>query len=157
MWIKLKRLFMSFVLLVCIACTPNEYQQKIIFLEIVEAEKVFMDAFKQFDVIKLANLYAKDGQIFPANNEVVEGSHNIASFWQGLMRLGIASVKLKTVEVEGTGEIVHEVGRYTIHTQDGEIIDFGKYLVIWKKEEGRWALYRHMWTTSMTQQAGLKI
>jgi len=49
---------MSFVLLVCIACTPDEYQQKIIFLEIVEAEKVFMDAFKQVDVIKLANLYA---------------------------------------------------------------------------------------------------
>lgn len=153
----LKRLFFTLIVLVCTSCTPDEHQQKITFLAIVDAEKRFMETFQQGDSAGIAALYSPDGQLFPANNEVVTGQQAIDDFWRGLMDLGITAVKLKTLEVEGKDNTVHEVGQYTIHTSDGQIVDFGKYIVIWKKHQETWQLYRHIWTTSMTREQGLKI
>lgn len=138
------------------ACLPSEHEDKVTYLAVVNAEQQFMDAFKDKDFASLAQLYTEDGQLFPANNNVVEGHQAIEHFWRGLMDLGIHAVKLKTMEVEGSGSTIHEVGQYTIHSQDGQIVDFGKYIVIWKQQQGTWQLYRHIWTTSMTKQHGLK-
>ena len=153
---KLKRLFLIVIVLVCASCTSDEHQQKITFLAVVDAEKRFMDAFQQGDSASIAALYSYDGQLFPANNEVVSGQQEIDDFWRGLMALGITAVKLKTLEVEGKDNTIHEVGQYTIHTADGQIVDFGKYIVIWKQHQETWQLYRHIWTTSMTREQGLK-
>jgi hypothetical protein len=32
---------------------------------------------------------------------------------------------------------------------DGKVLDKGKYIVIWKKEDGTWKLHRDIWTTSV--------
>lgn len=138
------------------ACLPSDHEDKVTYMAIVDAEQRFMDAFKNKDFAKLAELYAKDGQLFPANNTIIEGHQAIEIFWQGLMDLGIHAVKLKTTEVEGSGPTIHETGQYTIHSQNGQIVDFGKYIVIWKHQGQAWQLYRHIWTTSMAKEQGLK-
>lgn len=153
----LRRLSVMAAVLFITACLPSDHEDKATYLAVVKAEQQFMDAFKNGNFSGLAQLYTEDGQLFPANNNIVEGHQAIELFWRGLMDLGIHAVKLKTTEVEGSGTTIHEVGQYTIHAQDGQIIDFGKYIVIWKKHEQSWQLYRHIWTTSMTKEHGLKI
>ena len=34
-------------------------------------------------------------------------------------------------------------------SQDGKHLDHGKYLVFYKKEGGRWKIYRDIWNSSM--------
>jgi len=62
---------------------------------------------------------------------------------------GIAGTgTLETLELEGHGETVYEVGKYTLRGTAGELLDQGKYLVVWKREKGRWRLHRDIWNSS---------
>jgi ketosteroid isomerase-like protein len=74
--------------------------------------------------------------IYP-NSNVVAGRSAISAFWQGAMDMGIKTAKLETVELEGVGDAVAEVGKYTLGGEDSQVIDSGKYLVIWQQEDGK--------------------
>lgn len=108
-----------------------------------------MAAFTHADSTGLAKLYSVDAQLLPANRDFVSGRDDIKLFWQGLMHLGITTVKLETLEVDASGRQASEIGRYTIHTADDVMIDYGKYLVVWQQQQGQWFIHRHIWTTSM--------
>jgi uncharacterized protein (TIGR02246 family) len=108
----------------------------------------FMAAFRRGDAAATAAVYTEDGQVLPPNSEVVSGRQAIQTLWQGAMDMGIKAVNLETVEVEGHGHTAHEVGKYTLQGPEGQVLDTGKYVVIWKQEAGQWKLHRDIWNSS---------
>ncbi len=62
--------------------------------------------------------------------------------------LGIKEARLETVEVEVHGDTATEVGKYTLLVEGGQVADTGKYLVIWKNDEGTWKYHRDIWNSS---------
>lgn len=131
-----------------VACTPSQDKQTA-YNDILAVEHAFTAAFQQGDASGIAKLYSGEAQLLPSNRDFVSGRDQIKTFWQGLMHLGIATIKLETLEIEASGQQAFEVGRYTIHIGSGEMIDYGKYLVAWRQQKGQWFLHRHSWTTSM--------
>jgi ketosteroid isomerase-like protein len=117
--------------------------------EIERADQAFCAAFNRGDAAGVASCYAEGGQLLPAHSEIVERPA-IRTFWQGVMNLGIQSAELRAVEVEACGDYAHEVGAYALRLADGTPADRGKYVVIWKREQGEWKLYRDIWTTSLS-------
>ena len=65
------------------------------------------------------------------------------------MDMGITGACLEPKEVEGYGDLAYEIGDYTLAGEGNAVLDQGKYLVIWKREEGRWKLHRDIWNTSL--------
>ena len=65
------------------------------------------------------------------------------------MDMGIKSVKLEIVEVEGHGDTAIEVGKYTLQGLGRKPLDTGKYIVIWKQVDGQWKLHRDIFNSSM--------
>lgn len=63
--------------------------------------------------------------------------------------MGIKSAQLKIVEVEHQGEVAIEVGNFMLHGGEGQVLDQGKYIVIWKQEDGQWKLYLDIFNSSM--------
>ena len=116
---------------------------------IVDANKDFVSAFGKGDAAGVASLYTEKGQILPANVGVITGREGIQGFWQAVMNMGIKSARLETVEVEDFGETAFEIGKYTLCGAKDQVLDSGKYLVIWKKDSDHWHLHRDIWTTSM--------
>jgi ketosteroid isomerase-like protein len=47
------------------------------------------------------------------------------------------------------GDTAVEVGRYTLSGEGGQVLDTGKYVVIWKKEDDAWRYHRDIWNSSM--------
>lgn len=119
--------------------------------QIESANRGFMTAFKAGDAAGLANLYTPSAQLLPANSDFVRGKDAIRQFWQGVLDIGIKEVKLETLEVEGHDDTAIEVGRYQLIASGDKVADAGKYLVVWKNNNGVWQLHRDIWTTS--QQA----
>jgi uncharacterized protein (TIGR02246 family) len=115
---------------------------------IIAANANFIAVFRAADAGAVADCYTNDAQLLPANSEPVSGRTAIEGFWRGVMGMGIASVKLETVEVEGQGDLAVEVGRYTLAGADGGALDNGKYVVVWHRDAGTWKLHRDIWTTS---------
>ena len=111
--------------------------------------KAWAAAYSKGDSAEVAAQYTAQGELLPANSDSVIGTSAIAKFWQAVMDSGVKGAKLTTVEVEAHGSTAHEVGQYELMDQAGQVLDKGKYVVIWKQEGGRWKLHRDIWTTSM--------
>jgi uncharacterized protein (TIGR02246 family) len=116
--------------------------------EIEAGNRRFMEAFGRGDAAGVARLYTPHAQLLPAHSDFVIGTPAIQRFWQGAMDKGLKEAVLETLEVEGHGETAYEMGRYSLKAGTGEVADSGKYLVVWKQEDGVWKLHRDIWTTS---------
>ncbi len=125
-----------------------ETASKEIWLDIVAANETFMAYFRNADAARLASLYTEHGQAQPPNSEIVAGRPAIQEFWQGVMNAGIKAAKLTTVEVIGSGHTVTEMGRYALAVEGGQVVDEGKYVVVWVNDDRQWRLHRDIWNSS---------
>jgi uncharacterized protein (TIGR02246 family) len=116
---------------------------------IAVGQKEFTAAYNRGDAAGVAAFYTENAQLLPPNSDFVPGRQAIQAFWQGAMDSGIKALSLKTVELAGHGDIATEVGKYTLHGEEGQALDQGKYIVIYKQEGGEWKLHRDMFNSSM--------
>lgn len=121
--------------------------QKPVFDKILEANQNFMTAFGNQDAEAMGALYTQDAQLLPPNGDFVNGNQAVKDFWGGLFSAGFDGVILETLEVHGNGNVVSEVGLFTLFL-NGQYFDNGKYVVIWKKVQGKWYLHRDIWNSS---------
>lgn len=117
---------------------------------IVAADQMFMNYFSQGDAAGLATLYTENAQFLPANSDFVTGRQAIQSALQALMDMGIKKIKLDTIEVERHGDTAIEVGKYTLSGDASQVLDHGKFIVVWKHEAGQWRMHRDMINSSVT-------
>lgn len=112
------------------------------------ADDNFEATYARGDAASMAELYTEDGMLLPTGSDFVQGKPAIQQFWQGVMDMGIDEAELEIVELEDHGDTAVEIGRYTL-SGDGQVMDRGKYLVVWKQEDGEWKLHRDIWNTSV--------
>ena len=116
--------------------------------QIESANARFVNAFKRGDATALASCYTSGAQLLPANSDFVRGTAAIRTFWQGVLDMGLKNASLETIEVEGHGDTAIEMGRYRLIAGGDVVADQGKYIVVWKNDQGAWKLHRDIWTTS---------
>ena len=116
---------------------------------IEERNNLFMDLMSKSDSIGLANLYTKDAKFMIANTESVVGRTNIQSEFAGFLNSGIAKIELKTNDVWGDEKMLVSEDEWKIFTKDGTEIDHGKAIIIWKKEDGKWKLFRDIFNSDL--------
>ena len=116
---------------------------------IESANKEFMQAFAKGDSAAIAALYSEKGQLLQPNGEAISGRPGIQSYWKGAIASGLKELKLETMEVEGMGDTAAEVGKYSAVNAQGQAVDNGKYIVLWKRENGKWKLYRDIWNSNL--------
>ena len=115
------------------------------------ANQNFMDAFKRGDAAGVAALYTRGATLLPPDQPMMNGTDAIQTFWQGAMNMGIKEAKLETLEVEARDDLAYEVGGYelTMQSQGGEGTKAtGKYVVVWKNQDGRWRLHVDIWNSN---------
>jgi uncharacterized protein (TIGR02246 family) len=116
--------------------------------DIAQANKEFMAAFSNGDANALAQLYTNNARLYPSNSDVIEGQKAIEEFWHAVMNAGVKKAVLETVTAEIYGNIAIEEGRYRLYVEGDQMVDQGKYIVTWEKEDGKWKLHRDIWNTS---------
>jgi ketosteroid isomerase-like protein len=115
---------------------------------IQETNKSFGELLSRRDAAGIARCYSEDAVVMPPNQDLIRGRNNIEGFWRGIMTAGVKSVRLESQNIEQYGEVVAEVGRFTVLVERDQVIDEGKYLVLWKQESGQWKLFRDIWNSS---------
>ena len=112
--------------------------------------KELEEAMRTSDPQRLAAIYSTEGQLLPPNNRIVSGVEDITAYWRGVIAAGITEANLTTEELNFFGETALEVGSYVM--QSGETTaDIGKYIVIWKNENGHWKYHRDIWNSNLSQ------
>lgn len=64
------------------------------------------------------------------------------------MKSGISRAVLITVEVWGTEDLITEEGEISLFAEEDEVYQ-GKYMVLWKKDDGKWKLFRDIFNSNL--------
>ncbi len=100
------------------------------------------------DSTAMAAHYASDAMVMPSNSEPVKGN-DILKFWGSVVRMGVKDLKLNITDISGTGDVYAETGTLELFGADNKSLDKGKYVVVWKKENGHWKMYRDIWNSNL--------
>jgi uncharacterized protein (TIGR02246 family) len=88
------------------------------------------------------NFYAPDAVVMAPNFPPFRGRDAILQFWTGFLASGAVDLALTSTSVmQPSADTAIETGRYdlSLRPPSGQAIkDAGKYIVIWKKSNGRW-------------------
>jgi ketosteroid isomerase-like protein len=97
----------------------------------------------------LASMFAQNAWQMPPNNPPLVGRDAIKGFWQQAMGWGKWSFSLQAEDVETSGSIAVERGKYKTTFTAGpgapqgmtSVADHGSYVVFWRREaDGNWRI-----------------
>ncbi len=118
-----------------------------------DANRMFGEGIRRGDAAAVGALYTEDALLMPPNNEMIRGRRSTQDFWGGAIKMGVKDAILTTVELTDLGNMVYEVGNYSLKIQpEGQAAfeDKGKYIVLWKKmPDGSLKLHRDIWNSSL--------
>ena len=120
--------------------------------EITAANRRFMDAFRQDDFAGVAACYTEDAQLLIPHMEPVRGRAAIEAVFRSMGGQG-HTLEPTTLDLEGHGDAVVEMGHYARRGGGGETLDRGKYIVIWCRAGADWRMHYDMVSTSLPRPA----
>lgn len=147
----------SFILFIAFSFSSCENSEpKDVTNEIRKANEEFLAAFNSQNAQALTDVYTSDATLYPPNSDVVQGSKDIKAFWQAVFDAGISKGELETIAAQASGDMATEDGRFKLYVGD-QMVDHGKYIVIWKKVDGKWKYHRDMWSSSVAKENNVGI
>jgi ketosteroid isomerase-like protein len=114
-----------------------------------EGNQSLMDLLKKGDSTGFAALYCADAKVMGPGGPAIVGRDAIKSMAGGMVQMGLTNMTLKTSDIWGSEVLVGEEGVYTFTGGDGKQLDNGKYIVLWKMEDGKWKLFRDIFNTDV--------
>jgi uncharacterized protein (TIGR02246 family) len=115
--------------------------------EIEKAAQEWANALKIGNIEKLVNLYTEDAKIMGSGHPSFTGKENIIKSLDGFIRDKITGSDFTTLDVWGNDEYCTEEGIGTFSHEDGKVVSRGKYLLVWKKVDGKWKIFRDMYNS----------
>lgn len=107
---------------------------------------------KQLD--ELIELYAPDALVLRSNLPPIRGAMAVREFFFASLDAGLGEVALDPMRVEVSGDLAHEVGRYSAlvpGTVGKRREERGKYLWVFAKQSsGDWKLVSECWSSDLT-------
>ena len=119
--------------------------------EIQAAQDRLAEAVSARDPQRAASLYTDDARLIPQGVPACTDRSAIAAFFAGAFANGIVGARFTTDEVDGDDTQAVELGRYELYAAppggDRVLAAEGRYLVVWRKRDGVWQMYRDMFNT----------
>ncbi len=93
------------------------------------------------DSIALGDMYMMDAEIIPST----VGRKNIINAFGNMIRDSITGSRFKTTQLWGNDQLLVEDGTGTWSHANGTVVGRGRYLLVWKKDDGKWKILRDTW------------
>ena len=110
--------------------------------EIEAANVEFAGFIAKGDSVGMANFYTEDAKLMFPNEPAIVGRKNIQTAVHNVLGLGITKAEFTAIDVWGTGDFVSEEGQSSLFDKAGTQVVTDKYIVLWKKEAGKWKPFR---------------
>lgn len=100
-------------------------------------------AFHNGDAAAIADLYTDDAELFIPGAPVIVGKDAIHEAWKNIVASGGNTVTIDVREVQESGDLAYDTGRFTATAPDGSILNTGKWIVIWQRQANSgWKVHR---------------
>jgi ketosteroid isomerase-like protein len=117
---------------------------------IEESNAIYFDSFVKNDSTIFIARYAEDACIMAPNAVKMCGQKAAADFFKvAYQQIGLRNGKFITTAVYGQGpEFVTEEGLWQSFDEQGKLFDDGKFLVLWKKTNAGWKMFRDSFSSN---------
>jgi ketosteroid isomerase-like protein len=123
---------------------------------IMKMNESYSERFMSNDPGFYSDRYCADAQVYSPGMPAVMGRDSIRSFFYNNGNNKEAKIDLPPGNFYGNEDLVVEDGTYSFPDGKGGSVDKGKFIAIWKKEEGKWKLYREIWNTDLPPASSSK-
>ena len=136
----MKTIWLLAAVVLCVASTLAQSADE---KAIVDLDKAWIKAAQEKNVDKAVSFYADDAVVLPPGAPIATTPQQRRAVWQGLLsdpKTTIAFGRIR-LEVAKSGDLAYDVGWTEMRTTDAQgrtITQRGKYVVVWKKIDGRW-------------------
>lgn len=127
----------------------NQFDIEQVKKTINEANKVYGDRFTNDSRDWYISKYCKDACAMPDKMNSVCGIDSLIKYYYNDGKNKHYKITIKEVEIFGNNELVVEEGIYDFPDGKGGSFDKGKFIAIWKIEEGKWKIYREIWNSNI--------
>jgi uncharacterized protein (TIGR02246 family) len=98
-----------------------------------------------FDVEAVMTFWAEDAILQPAGGPQLQGRPAISHLYRQYFESGMLkefSASATHIEASSSGDLAFESGvsRMVLTGDEGDLLDKGKYLLVWKKIDGEWMI-----------------
>lgn len=107
----------------------------------------FTDALKKGDVNLIGTLYTTDAKILDQNAPSYVGRDAIVKHYADVVQDSITNMKGTSLGMWGDTTMFVDEGTLEVSNTAGKLLDRGKYLVVWKKVDGQWLIFRDMYNS----------
>jgi uncharacterized protein (TIGR02246 family) len=104
---------------------------------VARSNRRFADAAARGDASAMAFVYTDDADLLPPNTEPLHGREAIERFWLGGIEMGIRGLELETLQLEHTGGLAYEIGRYALSFEpegDAPVTDLARYVLVHRRQ-----------------------
>ena len=116
----------------------------------------YSERFMTGDTAFYNSRYCKNAEVYSPGMPAVKGLDSIISFFYQGGSNKEAKIELPLGNIYGNEELVVEEGTYNFPDGKGGSVDKGKFIALWKQEEGTWKLFREIWNTDNAPQPETK-
>ena len=123
-------------------------------LEIKKVNQKYLEFYNSGNYEGVASLHTEDAVVMPPNVLSRIGKDQIMSAIKEEIDMGFTDLKFVENDIKIFGTLAYDEGSYSLNIKSdiGEIIgnDFGKYLVVWEKQnDGRWLMKKDIWNSNL--------
>lgn len=113
---------------------------------IVAQNKRFTDAHVSGDVAAIDSMFLQDARSYPPGAPAAIGLPAIHALTVDFLKAGITEFREQTTAFYGNAEYVVDEGTYAMTYGQG-VSERGKYVNVWKQDNGRWRIQANIWNT----------
>lgn len=112
----------------------------------------WQDAFNNGDAKAVAALYTEDAILLPPGAPLVRGK---AAIEAQLAKDAGGGLKIEIVSLEAPsqGDTGYNLGTFTFKDAKGAVLDTGKFIELWKRENGEWKIYADIYNSDVPPPA----
>lgn len=119
---------------------------------IAEQRRRFAEILRTHDHAALPALFTADTLLLPAGKPLVRGREAAVAFWAAASSDPDKRLRSEfdSIDTLFAADLAIEAGRATVFAiaaAGEQLIDRGKYIVVWKREDGRWKRHRDIYNS----------
>lgn len=118
----------------------------------------WLELIRNNDATGIAQLYAEDAAVMPANEKAAVGRQAIGEWWNRSMQMSGYDLTFQTDQLilSKSGDMALDRGtyRFAAAPPEGTISDTGKYVVVWRKIGGKWKVAADIFNSDLPAAGG---
>ncbi|MEX2336467.1 MAG: nuclear transport factor 2 family protein [Fulvivirga sp.] len=112
-----------------------------------EKTEMMVQALNEGDHESFSSFFAEDATMKLTGTEPFSGREAIAEAHKPMTENGM-QLEIESDEIFYNEDYSTETGSYKIFTADGQEVDYGNYMTLWKNTNGTWQIYRDVISSS---------